>query len=331
MNPLISAQGISKSHGAQTLFENLFLTLSAGDKIGLIGPNGMGKTSLLKILAGIDQPDSGSISKRQHLRIGYASQSPEFPSESIEQFLVDQPSHGTLHERHVRARILLGKAEFPDSHADASKLSGGWKKRLDLVRALMDEPEYLFLDEPTNHLDLEGILWLEQFLKRIDTPFLLISHDRYFLENCANQILELNKCYPQGMFLCKGNMSMFMQKKEEYLLALEKQQRSLAYKVREENNGLKPPQKHARQNRNHAFNKPTVSLKSSQTLNIAQNSRRLGLNLQLQNEKHASFSSRKISQNLLGINFYSNISISLLLQVPVWESLGKMEQEKQPC
>lgn len=238
MTPLISAQGISKSHGAQVLFEDLSLSLCAGERIGLIGPNGAGKTSLLKILAGVEPPDSGSISKKQHLRIGYASQTPEFPSEPIEQFLVDQPSHGDLHERHVRARILLGKAEFDDFHANAATLSGGWKKRLDLARALMDDPEFLFLDEPTNHLDLEGILWLEQFLRRIDIPFLLISHDRYFLENCAEKILELNKCYPEGLFLCKGNMSAFTQQKEEYLSSLEKQKRGLAHKVREETQWL---------------------------------------------------------------------------------------------
>lgn len=239
MTALITAHSLSKSHGTQVLFEEISFTLCSGDRIGLIGPNGAGKTSLFKILAGIEEPDSGHISRKQNLRVGYASQTPEFPSLPIETFLIQQVPDLDEHTAQTKARILLGKAEFFDITQDASVLSGGWKKRLDIVRALMNDPEFLLLDEPTNHLDLEGILWLESFLKRLNTPYLVISHDRYFLENVTNEIIELNRCYPDGMLICKGNMSSYMKQKEEYLNTLEKRERELSYKVREEVNWLR--------------------------------------------------------------------------------------------
>jgi ATP-binding cassette subfamily F protein uup len=239
MNPLITAHNISKAHGTQILFDDITFSLTEGDRIGLIGPNGSGKSSLMKILAGIEQPDSGYISRKQNLKAGYASQSPDFPSAPIEQFLIDQAQHTDRLTAQTRAKILLGKGEFTDISQDASLLSGGMKKRLDILRALMDEPDFLLLDEPTNHLDLEGILWLENFLKRIKTPFLVISHDRYFLENVTNEIIELNKCYPKGILITTGNMSAYMKQKEDYLNTLEKKQRELAFKVREEVNWLR--------------------------------------------------------------------------------------------
>ncbi len=239
MTALLTAHSLSKAHGTLRLFEDLSFTISSSDRIGVIGPNGTGKSSLIKILAGIEGPDSGHLSKKQMLKLGYASQAPDFPSMPIEVFLISQLPNTDTITAQTRARILLGKAEFSDFLADASLLSGGWKKRLDIVRALMNEPDLLLLDEPTNHLDLEGILWLESFLKRLPIPFLMISHDRYFLENTATTIIELNKCYPGGMFKHEGAMSSFMEQKEAFLLAQEKKEQALSYKVREETNWLK--------------------------------------------------------------------------------------------
>jgi ATP-binding cassette subfamily F protein uup len=234
MSLLVGIHSLSKSYGTQRLFENISFSLSAGDKVGLIGPNGAGKSSLLKILMNIENPDSGNVSKRQGLRIGYASQFPEFPSLPLEEFLVQQIPHGDEHDLLTKARILLGKALFPDFNQIASSLSGGWKKRLDIVRAMMSDPELLLLDEPTNHLDLEGIIWLEKFLARERIACLIVSHDRYFLENVSNRVIELNKCFPQGLFMSNGNMSDFMTHKEAFLQGQAQEERALRSTVRDE-------------------------------------------------------------------------------------------------
>lgn len=234
MSSLIGAHSLSKSFGTQVLFKNISLTICQGDRIGLIGPNGSGKSTLLKILTGQEPPNDGSISRKQGLRVGYASQMPEFPSLSVEEVLIKElPLYHEVDAR-TAARKLLGKAQFTDFNQNAQALSGGWKKRLDIIRALISEPDLLLLDEPTNHLDLEGILWLENFLKRERITFVVVSHDRYFLENVTNKIIELNRCYPQGLFACDGNMSTFMELREGFLKAQEQYERGLASVMRNE-------------------------------------------------------------------------------------------------
>lgn len=234
MASILGLHSLTKSFGSQILFKGITFTINQEDRIGLLGPNGAGKSSLLKILIGHDQPNEGFVSKRQGARIGYASQDPEFPSMPLEELLLDQPLEGDEIELRTRAQILLGKAQFTDFYQDASLLSGGWKKRLDIVKALMHEPDLLLLDEPTNHLDLEGIIWLEKFLLREKIAYLIVSHDRYFLENVSTKIIELNKCYPQGLFISEGNMSTYMERKEAFLEAQLQQQRGLASVVRNE-------------------------------------------------------------------------------------------------
>jgi len=234
MTAIIGLHSLTKSFGTQPLFKDITFTINEGNRIGLLGPNGAGKSSLLKIIMDLEPANDGFISKRQGARIAYASQDPDFPSMPLEQVLLDQPLDGDEIELRTRAQILLGKAQFTDLEQDASLLSGGWKKRLDIVRALMQEPDLLLLDEPTNHLDLEGILWLEKFLLREKTAYLIVSHDRYFLENVATKIIELNRCYPQGLFISDGNMSVYMERKEAFLEAQAQQQRGLANIVRNE-------------------------------------------------------------------------------------------------
>lgn len=231
---LIGIHSISKSFGSRKLFENISLTISKGERIGLLGPNGAGKSTLLKILMGIELPDDGEISKRKGLRIGYASQIPEFSDLTVEEVLTRSIPAGDPHELETRARVLLGKAQFADFNQNAAALSGGWKKRLDIIRALMNEPDLLLLDEPTNHLDLEGILWLENFLSRENFTYVIVSHDRYFLEATANKMIELNKCFPQGIFESEGKMSGFMEQREAFLEAQEKREKGLASSVRGE-------------------------------------------------------------------------------------------------
>lgn len=234
MSSLVGIHALSKSFGSRILFREISFTISKGERIGLLGPNGAGKSTLLKILMDIEPPDDGEISKKKGLKIGYASQVPEFPDLSVEDVLKEAASPGDLHEVETRARILLGKAQFSDFSQNAQTLSGGWKKRLDIMRALMNEPDLLLMDEPTNHLDLEGILWLENFLSRENFTYIIVSHDRYFLETTTNKMIELNRCYPQGLFESEGNMSAFMEHKNAFLEAQAKRERGLASSVREE-------------------------------------------------------------------------------------------------
>lgn len=233
MTALLNAHLLSKSFGSKLLFEGISLNFSQGDRVGLLGPNGSGKSTLLKILMGFEHPDEGTISKKQGIRIGYASQSPDFEDLPLEQVLVNSVP-GDPGDLLTRARILLSKAQFTDFEVSAASLSGGWKKRLDIVRAFMHDPDLLFLDEPTNHLDIEGILWLEKFLAKERTAYVVVSHDRYFLEKISNKIIELNRCYPQGLLIAEGSLTDFMEHKEEFLKAQSQQQRSLAGQVRTE-------------------------------------------------------------------------------------------------
>lgn len=234
MTSLIGIHSLSKSYGTQILFENISFTIADGDRIGFVGPNGAGKSTFLKIIMGLEPPDGGNVSRRQGVRIGYASQSPEFPAVSLEEVLLHQDLHGDEMELLTRARILLDKAQFTDFTQNASELSGGWKKRLDIVRALMEQPDLLLLDEPTNHLDLEGILWLEKLLTNEKISYVAVSHDRYFLEKISNKVIELNRCFPQGVFISEGNMSAYMENKTAFLKAQVEYQRGLASQVRDE-------------------------------------------------------------------------------------------------
>lgn len=231
---LLTIYALSKSFGSQLLFENITFSITSGDRIGLVGPNGAGKSTLLKIMVGCESPDGGEIVKKQGLKIGYASQMPEFSPRSLEEVLLEETLEEDQIEALTKARILLSKAGFTDFTQNATHLSGGLKKRLDILRALMKSPDLLFLDEPTNHLDLEGIQWLEKFLLKEKITFLAVSHDRYFIENVANKVIELNKCYPKGIFISEGSYSTFITRKTSFLEEQAELERGLKLTVKEE-------------------------------------------------------------------------------------------------
>ena len=239
MNLLFSCQSVSKSIGTRNLFKDLALGIFSGDHIGLIGPNGSGKTTLLKIIAGQESADTGTLAPRKGLRIGYVPQTCDFPDKSPFEILIEAQPTGPDYEKERHAHTWLSKFGFRDTDTSAALLSGGWKKRLALARELITSPDILLLDEPTNHLDLEGILWLEKFLAREAITYLLVSHDRYFLQNATNRVIEINKTYPKGMFSIDGPYGQFLAKKQLFLEGQIQQERSIASKARRETEWLR--------------------------------------------------------------------------------------------
>jgi ATP-binding cassette subfamily F protein uup len=226
---MLSLESISKSYTSRPLFESLSFTINEGDHIGLVGPNGSGKSTLLKILAGIEQPDSGIRSVRKGLRIGYVPQDAVFsPGKSAEAVVFD-----AVHDYHAAGRAL-GRAGFTDHSVLTDTLSGGWRKRLAIARELALEPDVLLLDEPTNHLDVEGILWLEALIRSEPKAFVAVSHDRYFLDNVARRMLELNRSYSNGLLQTDGSYADFLEKRDELLRNEAAYQDSLANLVRRE-------------------------------------------------------------------------------------------------
>ena len=237
MPPIINAQGISKAFGANPLFQNVSFTVSEGDRIGLIGPNGSGKSTLLRILAGDESPDSGEIAVRKRIRLSYVEQDSTFkPGATVRSIAQSAMELATVpeSERGTRFAETLGRAGFEDLDAKASALSGGWQKRLAIVEALVQGPAILLLDEPTNHLDLAGIEWLEDLLAAASFACVVVSHDRYFLENVATEMAELNRTYPDGLLRVSGGYSRFLEKKEEFLHAQGKRQEALENLVHRE-------------------------------------------------------------------------------------------------
>jgi ATP-binding cassette subfamily F protein uup len=245
MPPILNAQNISKRFGANPLFQGIFFAVHEGDRIGLIGPNGAGKSTLLAMLAGEQEPDTGEVAFRKRARVGYVHQISEYPSGITVRSTIEGAMAKAAvpeNEREQRLRETLGRAGFAD-HADstgesmdaeAGSLSGGWRKRLAIAEALVLKPEVLLLDEPTNHLDLEGIEWLEGLLDAASFAFIVVAHDRYFLENVATEVVELNRIYSDGLMRLKGSYSKFLEGREAWLESEQRAQEGLRNRVRTE-------------------------------------------------------------------------------------------------
>ena len=245
MPPILNAQSISKRFGVKPLFQDIFFAVHQGDRIGLIGPNGAGKSTLLALLAGEQEPDTGEVAFRKRARIGYVRQISEYaPGITVRGAIELAMANASVpeNEREQRLRETLGRAGFVDSpdsagpgmDADAATLSGGWRKRLAIAEALVVKPDVLLLDEPTNHLDLEGIEWLEGLLDAANFAFIVVAHDRYFLENVATEVVELNRIYPNGLLRLKGSYSAFLEGRETWIESEQRAQEGLRNRVRTE-------------------------------------------------------------------------------------------------
>ena len=204
--------------GDKTLFHDISIGIGEGQRVGLIAQNGTGKTTLLNILAGVDEPDEGEVVLRSGIRIGYLSQTPEFPSEMS---VMDACFWHACQDRNdteealdleVRSKQILGKLKIGDTTRKMGVLSGGQVKRVALANVLLQNPDLLILDEPTNHLDLEMIEWLEGYLGRQCITLLMVTHDRYFLDRVCNVILEMDD---QTLYTYRGNYAYYLEKRQE--------------------------------------------------------------------------------------------------------------------
>jgi ATP-binding cassette subfamily F protein uup len=235
---LSSCQSIAKSFGVRPLFEGLTFAVHEGDHVGLVGPNGAGKSTLLKILAGVEVVDSGLCARRKNLRVGYVPQHPAFPSGmSVEQIVAAELEDNTRldpHEKDHRVAVALGKVGFVDTGSKVDTLSGGWRTRLAIARALVTDPELLLLDEPTNHLDLESRLWLESLLTSEPEAFVVVSHDRYFLQNVGRRMFDIDRVYAEGLIAVDGSYADLLEKRDEILSNQQSYEESLHNRVRRE-------------------------------------------------------------------------------------------------
>ncbi|MBW7858776.1 MAG: ABC-F family ATP-binding cassette domain-containing protein [Leptonema sp. (in: Bacteria)] len=237
--PQLSCQSISKFHSRE-LFSDLSFGIAEGEKLGIIGPNGSGKSTLLRLLAGIDEPDSGEIIIRKGLQRSYLPQTNQLSVEStvydllyfaFSEYVEDHERQETIH--HHLAELNLRPTQL------FGQLSGGQQKRLSIIAAILNKPDLLLADEPTNHLDMGGILWLEDLLNQLDFSYVVISHDRSFLENTTNRIIEINRIFPNRFFSTSGNYSTFLERKQQFLLGQKEQQATLANRLRKETEWLR--------------------------------------------------------------------------------------------
>lgn len=227
MMNILNIEHISKIYGEKVIFDDVSLGIHSGDKIGVIGVNGTGKTTLLKIIAKINEPDKGQIICGNGIRVSYLPQNPEFPKkQSILEYVMDGKEHQDW-KTESEAKTILTKLGIYDFDEGCDHLSGGQKKRVALARTLVDPTEVLILDEPTNHLDNDMVLWLEEFLNSFRGVLIMVTHDRYFLDRVTNKIVEINK---GKLYEYDTNYSGFVELKvqrEEMELATERKRQSL--------------------------------------------------------------------------------------------------------
>lgn len=220
MKVFLQATGITRRVGDKTLFSDMSLGIGEGQRVGLIAKNGTGKTTLLNILAGVDEADAGEVVVRNGIRIGYLKQVPEFPKgisvmdACFWHARLDRDDTEEALDLEVRSKQILGKLKIGDTSRRMDVLSGGQVKRVALANVLIQNPDLLILDEPTNHLDLEMIEWLEGYLGRQCVTLLMVTHDRYFLDRVCNVIVEMDE---ETLFTYRGNYEYYLEKRQERL------------------------------------------------------------------------------------------------------------------
>lgn len=224
---IINIEHISKVFGEKQVFDDISCGIHQGDKIGIIGINGTGKTTLLKIIAGLEEPDQGQVIFQKGLRVTYLPQSPKFPEHATVLSYVADGADGADWGRESEAKNALNRLGITDHHEEINHLSGGQKKRVALARTLVNPADVLILDEPTNHIDNEMAVWLEEYLNQWKGAIIMVTHDRYFLDRVTNKILEIDH---GKLYSYTANYSQFLELKaqrEEMELASERKRQSV--------------------------------------------------------------------------------------------------------
>lgn len=215
----LQVEGLTKSFGDRLLFGDVTFGIYEGDKVGLIARNGTGKSTMLRIIAGVEERDSGSVVFRSGLRVGFLEQTPQAdPAITPMQYMADARSDTDDWNFAERAAAMLGQLGVTDLDKPMGQMSGGQIKRVAIARVLLAQPDLLLLDEPTNHLDIEVIEWLENYLSRQRMALLMVTHDRYFLDKVCNKIIEIDR---EQIFTYKGNYDYYLQKRQERLDAID--------------------------------------------------------------------------------------------------------------
>jgi ATP-binding cassette subfamily F protein uup len=276
---LLSAEKITKSYTEKKLLKDITLYLSEGEKVGLIGINGTGKSTLLRIIAGLELSDSGAISKAAGVRIGYLPQNPKYDEKLT---VLGQVFKGASTEdielKEYEAKSILTRLGITDYSVDVNQLSGGEKKKVAMASALINPYEILILDEPTNHLDNDMVLWLENYLLKYPGAILMVTHDRYFLDRVTNRIVEISK---GNLYNYQGNYSQYLESKaqrEEREISTERKNKSLYRKELEwikrgaRGRGTKSKERIERFEKLSAREKPTTG----ESLNLSSVTTRLG-------------------------------------------------------
>ena len=220
MKPYLQVEDLTKSYGDRMLFDSITFGVNEGDKIGVIAKNGTGKSTLLRLLSGHESPDSGSITFRNDLRVGFLDQSPVFEPGTTLMHNLLPAIHDTDHEewgREDRVRQMLSQLGIESAELKVDHLSGGQLKRAALARVLLGNPDLLILDEPTNHLDISTVEWLEGYLTRQRITLLMVTHDRYFLDRVCNKIIEIDM---RQIFTYEGNYDYYLRRRAERIEAL---------------------------------------------------------------------------------------------------------------
>jgi ATP-binding cassette subfamily F protein uup len=334
---IMTIQGLSKTHGLRQIFNNISFSIDKRDRVGLIGANGSGKSTLLKILAGLDQADAGSIEIRQDLRIEFLPQNPVFQAdhtvlehifyasseiartvreyEKVTHRLEENPDDsasmnrlGELSQKmdalgaweyQTKAQMILTKLGVVDFEAKVGTLSGGYRKRVALSRALLDESDLLILDEPTNHLDADTVAWIEEYLENYRGAVLVVTHDRYFLDRVTDRILEIDR---GEMREYVGNFSYYVERKAELEAAMAAQEARRQNILRKELEWLKRGAK-ARRTKQKAKVQRVEAMQNvtferpKDELHFGITARRLGTKVVDMKNLTKSFDDRKIIEN----------------------------------
>ena len=234
MAVLLNLDKISKSFGAKALFTDLSLTINEGDRIGIIGDNGTGKTTLTKIMVNMESADTGNIAIRKNLKTAYIPQVSTYPANATVWDIVVGRATTDFKNADVKTATALSIVGFDDHTLGVNTLSGGWTKRLDIAGGIVNEPELLILDEPTNHLDYQALAWLDNFLGSAKFTWVMVSHDRFLLERSTNRIVEINKRYEGNIFQSDGKYHDFLEKHLQFIEQQDKLEAVMSNKVRAE-------------------------------------------------------------------------------------------------